>query len=99
MIFGSSAAGHLHDETLLVGPPGLFRQLVLQTAPLFVQLHHRVLAIFGQNRTLTALLKSRNVGYRPSSAKVHFGGEIIGQSAKEGTFSDAVEAGTVESSD
>lgn len=51
---------NLHDETLFMGPAGLFRQLVLQTTALLVQLHHRVLPIFGQNRTLTALLRSGN---------------------------------------
>lgn len=51
---------NLHDETLFMGPPGLFRQLVFQTTALLVQLHHRVLPIFGQDRTLTALWKSRN---------------------------------------
>lgn len=50
---------NLHDEALFMGPPGLFRQLVFQTAALLIQLHHRVLPIFGQDRTLTALLKSR----------------------------------------
>lgn len=50
----------LHDETLFMGPSGLFRQLVFQTTALLIQLHHRVFTIFGQDRTLTALLKSRN---------------------------------------
>lgn len=47
---------HLHDEALLMGAAGLCWQLVFQAAPLLVQFHHRVLAVFCQDRTLTALL-------------------------------------------
>lgn len=46
---------HLHDKALFMGAPRLCRQLILQAAALLIQLHHRVLAIFGQNRTLTTL--------------------------------------------
>lgn len=42
-----------------MGAPCLCRQLVLQAAALLIQLHYRVLAIFGQDRTLTTLFIAR----------------------------------------
>lgn len=36
----------------------LGRQFVLQAAALLIQLHHRVLPLFGQDRTLTALFEA-----------------------------------------
>lgn len=50
---------HLHDKAFFMGAPRLRRQLILQAAALLIQLHHRVLAIFGQDRTLTALSMTR----------------------------------------
>lgn len=46
---------HLHDKALFMWSPRLRRQLVLQAAALLVQLHHWVLAMFRQDRTLTTL--------------------------------------------
>ena len=43
---------HLHDEALVVAAARLRDQLVLESAALLVQLHHRVLAVFGQDRSL-----------------------------------------------
>lgn len=50
---------HLHDETLFMGASCLCRQLVLQAAAFLIQLHHRVLPMLGQDRTLVILLIAR----------------------------------------
>lgn len=43
---------HLHHEALVVAAARLGDELVLQPAPLLVQLHHRVLAVLGQDWSL-----------------------------------------------
>lgn len=43
---------HLHHEALVVAAARFGDQLVLQPAPLLVQLHHGVLAVLGQNWSL-----------------------------------------------
>ena len=40
---------HLHDEALVVATARLGRELVAEAAPLLVQLHHRVLAVLGED--------------------------------------------------
>lgn len=54
----------LNNKGLFMGATSLCRKLILQTAAFFVQLHHWILALFGQNGTLASLLKSkRSVQY------------------------------------
>lgn len=43
---------HLHDKALVVAAARLRDQFVFQPAPLLVQLHHGILAVFCQNWSL-----------------------------------------------
>lgn len=63
---------HLHDEALVVAAARLRDQLILEPAPLLVQLHHRVLPVLRQDWSLLLhVLQAERGWMSPTKSPAH----------------------------